>query len=227
MTAKVSKESGSSVQSAENLLHANDPLQLQAIGDESGTRHTVRVIGQMPGVSILVTTPVSAGRVVLAREGQIFVARSFSRGRAAAFNTRILRSCSHPFPYWHLSYPVEAQSVLVRKSQRVNVAVQGTIGVLGTQMTYPCSVGDLSVTGAMVEAPEYLGSAGRQVLLALTLPILGVGDRNLRLAGSIRSLGDVKDEARYRYGMEFGELDAGTRLVLRAFIYENLLSAID
>lgn len=204
-------------------LHLNDPLQLQAVQDEHAPRFNVRLIGMQPGASIMVSTPVVDGRVQIIREGQVFIARAFSRGRVWAFTCRVLRSCVQPFSYLHLSYPDELQHIVVRKSRRINVSLSGTVGNLATGQTLPCSVVDLSITGAQIECREPMAKVGEPIALALALPIAEIGDRNVRVEAVVRSVAGEREVLnRIRYGAEFRKLDVPAQLMLRAFMYDQL-----
>jgi len=204
-------------------LSLNDPLQLQAVQDEHAPRFNVRVIGMHVGASLIVTTPVVDGRVQIVREGQVFIARAFSRGRVWAFTCRVLRSCVQPYSYLHLSYPDELQHIVVRKSRRINVMLSGTVGNLVTGATQPCSIVDLSITGSMIETREPVAKVGHNIALAMTLPIEQVGDRNVRVEAMCRSVAGEREELnRIRYGLEFNKLDVPAQLLLRAFMYDQL-----
>lgn len=206
-------------------LHLNDPLQLQAVQDEHAPRFNVKVIGMQAGASLIVTTPVIDGRVQIVREGQIFVARSFARGRVWAFTCRVLRSCIQPYSYLHLSYPDELQHIVVRKSRRINVMLSGTIANPGTGRSSPCSIIDLSVNGALVECAEPMARVGDSVALAMALPIESIGDRNVRVEAMTRSVsGEREDLNRIRHGVEFTKLDVPAQLLMRAFLYDQLFT---
>jgi c-di-GMP-binding flagellar brake protein YcgR len=217
--------------SQDNLnLEIGDILQLEFVLDERGVRYSVRVIGVLPRGSILVTTPERNGKLMSVREGQVIIARSFSRDFASAFSTRVIRACTHPYPYLHLSYPDAKEEVVVRNARRARVMLAATVsserepGRWTNQLA--AMVNDVSTTGAMLETSTALGRAGTAVKILFSLPIEGVGEQQLVVEGKIRTVHeDSGNPDRLRYGVEFAQLDAMGLLTLRAFVYEQLLSA--
>ena len=100
-------------------LDFGDVLQMQFLPEDKQNRHYVRVIGYWPNQSIIVTTPHVNGKVILVRESQRVAVRSMSGVNIIAFTGTVLRSCARPYPYLHISYPKELQTMALRKAQRV------------------------------------------------------------------------------------------------------------
>ena len=211
-------------------LQAGSTAQLQLVHDDAAQRHSVRVIGQIPGVSILVTTPVHNGRVLLVRDGQVFVVRCFTQDRALAFTSRVLKSNTQPYPYLHLSYPEQSEQVTLRNARRVNVLlvgqVQRTGDGAGKQWGPPRAilVSDISATGAMLDSVEPLGTLGDRLRLSLHFPIDRMGEQSAVVEGYVRIIYE-EGEGRFRCGVEFVDLQPSQELALRAYVYEQLLGA--
>ncbi len=210
-------------------LHIGDTLQLQFLQDDGHrVRPSVRFIGQLPQASLVVTAPTQDGKLMLVREGQVFVVRCFSRDMASAFTCRVLRVCTSPYPYIHLSYPERKEEVIVRSSRRVSVLLSATVVRQREGGTWsipiPSIVSDMSATGTMLETSEPLGLSGTRVKISFQLPIDGMGEQALSVEGIIRSVYEEGGAAgRNRYGIEFQGVDAAAQLILRAFVYEQLL----
>ena len=79
-------------------IPVGEHLQLQTRDGNDDRRLQVRVVGYMPGASLLVTTPKFGDKVMIMREGQPFVVRMMIGNRIVGLATTILRSCSRPFP---------------------------------------------------------------------------------------------------------------------------------
>lgn len=62
---------------------------LERIGHDE-QRYTTRLFGYIPGVSLLVETPLADGGVVMFREGESCIARAFSGTDAFAFSAIVL-----------------------------------------------------------------------------------------------------------------------------------------
>jgi len=192
-------------------LRPGDNLQIQfLLEDGRRVRPSVRIIGVMPGTggSIIVTAPELGGRLMMVREGQMFVARSFSGELASAFSCRALRLCSHPYPYLHLSYPDNPEQVVIRNSRRVSVLLAATAqrdrGGDNWSVPVAAILSDISTAGAMLETSEPLGAVGTKLRITINVPIEDMDEQKLVLEASIRSSQeDQADGGRCRAGVQF------------------------
>ena len=212
-------------------LQIGDQFQIQFLQDDGRrVRPTVRVIGMLIPASILVTAPTQNGKVMLVREGQVFVVRCFSRDMALAFTSRVIRVCTHPYPYIHLAYPEQREEVQVRSARRVTVLLAATVYREREGNTWsipiPSIVSDMSTNGSMIETTETLGTIGSKLKVQFHLPLDGMKEQPVNVEAVIRSVyEDVATSDRYRYGIEFRPSDDDAKLRLRAFVYEQLLGA--
>lgn len=212
-------------------LGVGDALQMQPLAEDH-LRYYVSLIGYVEKRSVLVTAPVIEGHVQLIREGQPFVLRAFSGRNAYAFDASVLKSCAAPYPYLHLSYPKSVQALPVRSEQRIRVNLIGAIPEIEeVAQTVPlaCLVVDLSLSGAMVNAPRRLAEVGHRFKLSLratvnnapvyiALPCLV---RNLREAPAPDGRGNVM-----HHGVQFLEIQDKDRLLLENFIFRAMLSEL-
>ncbi|HFD79439.1 MAG TPA: flagellar brake protein [Gammaproteobacteria bacterium] len=214
-------------------LHPGDALQLQALqGDDH--RLCVKVIGYLPGRSLLVTTPTHHGKVMIMREGQPFVARVMVGNRVVGFNTTIVRSCARPYPYLHLAYPQEMEQIVVRQAQRIGVHLFAS--VVNDNPDYrrdkpqAATIVDLSTTGALVVAGEQLGEVGDAVVLNCSVKVAGI-DRLLAIPALVRNVhreqsGDVALNDGYHHGLQFDIEDEHDAVTLHAFVYEHIARSL-
>ncbi|CAK0738400.1 hypothetical protein CCP3SC1_1070009 [Gammaproteobacteria bacterium] len=236
--AKVSSESSGekSTGGTDNglRLQVGDTLQMELLSDagQSQQRYLVKVIGYVPARSILVTTPTAGNKVILMRVGQLMNVRLMGARRLIGFRATVLRTLFTPYPYLHLSYPQELSSVELRRTQRVTVqiicAVQNST-VLAKE-SLPAVILDLSVGGALLEAPRPLGIAGDAVAVAARLSIAQV-ERYLSLPGIIRTVQTVEGTGKntpplYQHGIEFLSMTPDTSLVLHGFVYEQIVTSL-
>jgi c-di-GMP-binding flagellar brake protein YcgR len=212
-------------------LQIGDQFQIQFLQDDGRrVRPTVKVIGMLIPSSVLVTAPTQNGKVMLVREGQVFVVRCFSRDMALAFTSRVLRVCTHPYPYVHLAYPEQREEVQVRSARRVTVLLAATVHKEreGNTWSIPISsiVSDLSTNGSMIETSESLGTIGSKLKILFHLPIDGMSEQPVAVIGIIRTVyDDAVSSDRFRYGLEFLPADDSAKLKLRAYVYEQLLGS--
>jgi hypothetical protein len=209
-------------------LQVGDTLQLEFVTEERSPRYSVRLIGYLPKGSVLVTMPERNGRVVAVREGQNVVARGFSGSHASAFPARIIRTALHPYPYMHLSYPEEKAEVLVRSARRASVALEATVSGLrpneGWSTWQPATLTDLSLSGLSIETALAL-PRGAPIKVHARLQLDNVGARVLPLGGTVRTIQEsANPQAPWRLGVEFDALEPDATLMLRAFMYQQLMS---
>jgi len=207
------------------LLQIGDALQLQ--GATGKDRYYVKLIGYTPNCSVLVTTPTLAGRVQLVREGQGFIARAFSGRSAFAFNTVVHRVCNVPYPYLHLQYPKLIEGVAVRREARIWLrTIASVTSVSGSGKPVPAVIGDLSPSGARIEAPEVLADKGDTLQVSFRLKF-DQDDADFVTRAIVRSVrkdhhGAEAGELRVTHGVEFVGMPSNERLLLRTLILQRL-----
>jgi c-di-GMP-binding flagellar brake protein YcgR len=209
-----------------------DAIQLQ-IKEE---RYPVKLMGYVKGVTIMVSTPVADGGVMLLREGQPVVVRSFSGKDAYAFSSSILRVCNAPLPYLHLAYPKAVQSVAVRKTVRADFNLVGAVmntsnpDMAASRAVRIC---DLSISGASFTVGDLVGDKGDTLSLSFRVKL---NELDASLAAScivptvncvVRSVISESEigstEAKFRYGVQFTEVPTDVSLLLQNMIYQKLL----
>jgi c-di-GMP-binding flagellar brake protein YcgR len=210
-------------------LKIGDPIQIQLAGDRSETRHIVRVIGGLPGVSLLVSTPRANGHAMLMREGQGLTVRLMSGNSVFGFESKVVRVCVAPFAYLHVAYPTELASTVVRKAQRASTNIIASVENANRigDAKEPASVviSDLSVAGASLLAPTPFGAVGDPIMVRMKLTVGGI-EKYLALAAVIRGVrereGAGSDNTRQRHGVEFQMLEPDDQLVLHGYVYEQI-----
>lgn len=103
-------------------------LQMQATVPENAPRYSVRLIGAMPGGSLVVTTPSLAGKVQIVREGQRFTIRALKGERVMGFVAQVLSASLKPYPHLHLEYPCDVEQIVVRNASRVSASARQRVG---------------------------------------------------------------------------------------------------
>jgi c-di-GMP-binding flagellar brake protein YcgR len=152
--------------------------------------------------------------------------------RIVGFTTTILRSCARPFPYLHLSYPVEVEQITVRKAQRVRVRLFASLKNNNPdyQFDKPRSgtVVDISTTGALMVAGEQLGVSGDEVAVRCALKIAGA-EKLLSLPALIRNIhvgqSEEYGEGSYYHGLEIRLKDEQDTFALHGYVYEQIVKA--
>lgn len=209
-------------------LQIGDTLQLQFVADEAKRRNYSKVIGYLQGHSVLITTPRIDGNIMLIREDQIVIVRMLAGNRVYGFNTKVMRSCLKPYPYLHLAYPAEMEQITVRKAQRVStqliVSIDRETAETEDVTSCPAVVVDISTTGAMLEASEFLGRIGDIVSINAKITV-GSMQEYISIPCIIRNIRDMAAEGKNKmmYGMEFQLLEQHEHFVLHGFVYEQMI----
>ena len=208
-------------------LSIGDTIQLQFKSDVEPSRCFVTLIGYLEGQSVIVTTPVINGSMMLVREGQDFVVRLFSGKTAYAFATMAKRVTNTPYPHLHLAYPKEVRGLVVRSSSR------GRINIICHATTedgrgYAGVARDISIGGALVAASERIGDVGDALTLKLLVRIRDT-EHLLVLNCQIRSVNvsrpTADEQATYLHGLSFEGVTSQDTLVISALLYQNMISA--
>lgn len=214
-------------------LEFGDVLQLQFLPDEKQIRHYVRVIGYWPNHSIMVTTPHVNGKILLVREAQRVAVRIMAGVNIIAFTGSILRSCARPYPYLHISYPKELQTLALRKAQRVTFS-----GVAEVRESKPASgddpqspvystrVEDLSTDGALLISDHALGAIKDLISIRMNLHVAGGEERfaTVAIIRNVKPRRNDEDTVEYLHGVEFKLTDRRDEILLHAFVNEQLVN---
>lgn len=204
-----------------------DSIQLQAMDE----RYPVKLMGYAKGITIMVSSPVVNGGVILLREGQPVVVRSFSGKDAYAFSSSILRVCNAPLPYLHLAYPKTVQSVTVRKTARAEFNLIGTVTNASNPdlaASRPMRITDLSVSGASFTVDGKVGEKGDNLSLVFRVK-LNETDTSVAITVCcvVRSVSGESEVGAtadtLRYGVQFTDVPTDVSLLMQNMIYQKLL----
>lgn len=201
------------------------PLQLQTSNSTGQPeRFSCRLIGCLPGRSILLSVPKLAGKLVRFRPGQKVVARLMVDNGIGIFASAVEVQTADPYPILHISYPDNVSFKGIRGATRV--AIDEPVQVMNltviSDRQIPASIVDVSVTGARIEAASSLGEIGHKIQITMNVAVANI-IRDLTLEGIIRSRGEVEQGINsIAYGVEFIEPEEDRRLLLYAFVYAQI-----
>ena len=185
--------------------------------------YPVRLLGHMPGSSILVTAPRDQGKLLSVREGQVISGKGFFGQTIYSFAGSIQKVCFTPFPYLHLCWDeARLEKTTVRNSRRVSAAIEANLVLLlpEAEQTQTVMINDISTGGAEITVSS---SVAGKVRLEFELPVAGVMIE-FKLAGSIRKRKDPGQQAHSaRFGLAFDPLPDYQNMALHAWIHERLV----
>lgn len=204
----------------ETRIQPGEAMQIQSSLDS--TRFPVRLIGYHKGKSIIVTNPVQDGSPIYLKEGQAFVARIFSGKYVFAFPCSILGSAVKPYPYLHLSYPVDVVGVNIRKAERVRLRVIAAFDTDDGRRGAGVIV-DLSNGGAYLLSKSPDLAIGCHLTLKFKIDIAGT-EYVLDLVGVVRATrpNDEEPALGNGFGIQFSHVSPEDNLVLASFIFQQI-----
>ncbi|NOZ11834.1 MAG: flagellar brake protein [Gammaproteobacteria bacterium] len=208
-----------------------DALQLQCTRGQEEDRYYVKVIGFLEHRSLIVTTPRLDGVPMSFREGHLFVSRLLSGNSVYGFETSVLRTSLHPYPYLHLAYPAKSAHLIVRKAHRAQtdiiVSVTNEDSAGGYTENQSARIRDISTAGIAVSSLQALGKVDDLVTVNIKLTVAGIEEYQV-LPAVIRNCiaspdPELDDPQEFRYGLEFQLLEDQQTLVLHGFVNEQLV----
>ncbi|MBK8186946.1 MAG: flagellar brake protein [Cellvibrio sp.] len=205
------------------------PLQLQTAGVAGQSeRYSCRLIGCLPGRSILVSVPKHAGKLVRLKQGQKIIVRLMIDNGIGVFAVQVEMQTVDPYPILHLSYPESITFKGIRGATRVGVEQAVSVRNLSDTTLLPTDglIVDISVTGTRVELTAPVGKIGDEVELVSSVMIMEV-QRECRVKAIIRSQVETLEDSKLgglttSYGLEFVEKEEERRLVMYAFVYSQM-----
>lgn len=204
------------------------PLQLQTTSPSGHPeRFSCRLIGCLPGRTLLLSVPKQAGKLLRFRTGQKIVVRLMIDNGIGIFGGTVEAQTTDPYPILHLSYPESVTFKGIRGATRV--AVREKIEFISTlnQDAQATSgfIADISISGCRIEVGSDIAELGDPLELKTAVDIRGL-KRTLLLRGIVRSRVDptdnIEDGALVSYGIEFAEHSDDEQLVIYAYVFSHL-----
>lgn len=204
------------------------PLQLQTTSlAGQPERFSCRLIGCLPGRSLLLSVPKQAGKLVKFRSGQKIVVRLMIDNGIGIFAGIVESLTLDPYPILHLSYPESVTFKGIRSATRVVVCEKIDVSNISLE-SKPSSQGvisDISISGARIELSDEIAEIGDLLEIKAEVDIRGI-KRELVLSGIVRSRVDPTDghmEAMLvSYGLEFTQQTEEQRLLMYAYVFNQM-----
>ncbi len=205
------------------------PLQLQS-SNSSGQpeRFSCRLIGCLPGRSILLSVPKVGGKLIRFRTGQKVVTRLMVDNGIGIFASVVETQTADPYPILHIAYPENVSFKGIRSATRV--AIEEPVAIVnlstGDNKSTLGALVDISISGARVEVVGKIGEIGNMLQLNLKVNVAGIV-RDLSVEAIIRSRvepesRDANNTETITYGIQFTETDEDRRLLLYAYVYAQI-----
>ena len=206
-------------------LAVGDKMQIQ-IGDNVELRYPVTFIGVKPNSSVLITAPQTGkDKIYFVREGQNVTLRFMVKNVVSGFATRVMLTRGQPYPYLHLDIPKDIQTVEVRKEVRVETEISATvINKTHESPALTAKIMNMSCSGMRVVSTAKIAKLNNKVNITMPLIIHDV-ERLVTMDCEVSYVKD-DDDSEYVYGLNIEEIDDDDELVIRGYIYQELLRGL-
>ena len=188
------------------------------------------LVGYVRDEYLIVKVPVVNGMPVGLVEGERITIRVFSGTNVCSFACTVERVFDRPLLYAHVSFPDAIQGTSLRAAMRVKVDMPAK--VLAVQPDAPaidCSLTNVSVNGARIEAPCSLPEEGGGITLEFAVvPATYDREVRVRVQAAVRNVATLRREADgaevFAYGVQFLDLNPVHHAMLQNLTYEVLLA---
>ncbi len=212
-------------------LQVGTTVQLQLDVPEETPRHMVRVIGYVPGGSLVVSTPTVNGSVQIVRDGQAFNVRVLRGDSVVGFSAKVLVSTLKPYPHLHLAYPRDIEQIVVRNSARVSTRlacmVRNTKQPDSPEHYHEADIIDLSESGAKLASKQPLGEPSDMLQINFSLQVTNQMEE-LKLVSDLKNCVErVESDENGKYlnhlsGVQFRAVNRFQQLLLHAWVMGNV-----
>ena len=218
---------GNSESQSEFKHSIGDTVQLQFFPGKEDERYYVKLIGFLEGKSILVTTPRADGVALNVSNEQELIVRIVSGKSAQGFTSSVIHATKHPYPHLHLTYPsnLDLKTTTIRKAERIDCELIVTVrdSAEPNSKTTSAALHDISTAGTQLFSNQKLGEVGDNILINAKFSV-ALMEQYLSLSGLIRrAINSPKEGGKYEYGIEFTTIEDKDKLVLTAFVYEQMM----
>lgn len=206
-------------------------------------RYTVKVLGNIPRSSLILSCPRINGKNILVRESQIVNVRLMLSTHVCAFASKIAKSYLEPAAHIHVAYPSYVETSEVRQTARVETRLISNVEPHKSDSSIreasSAVLVDLSLGGAKLLSKEDFGTVNQTMNLACNIKI-GSYSHLLKVECEIRSqeiqmleqvqasiadndfLTRMGAEYFYVYGIRFINMTKEAGIPLTAYILETI-----
>jgi hypothetical protein len=209
-------------------LNYGYPLQLQttnAVGQAE--RYSCRLIGCLPGRSILLSVPKVGGKLMKFRSSQKLVVRLMVDNGIGIFASVVETQTQDPYAILHISYPENVSFKGIRSATRVvqNLPVEITNVTRSDRPSLAGVMADISISGTRIELANDIADIGESLELRMLAEIRDV-KREMILVGIVRSrvepTENQNEDVSICYGVEFGQQTEEQRLLMYAYVFNQM-----
>lgn len=175
-----------------------------------------KFIAAIESKGVMLTPSVMDGHKTEINIGEEYLIQGFTGQTDFSFTAPVLNVFKAPFAHALFAYPATVNAKEVRKSMRMKTALPATISPRGEENPLKVSIVDLSIDGAMISSPGFLGGVGN--LFDLVIPIqFDDVNNSLHIVAKLRHRTGTDNEGG-KIGLSFENLSWEHKLLLNYFL---------
>jgi hypothetical protein len=181
---------------------------------EGATKKESQYFGAIESKGVMVGPMGPDGAKTELEEGEVCVVRGFTGQYEFSFVSKVLQTFEKPFAYALLAYPSQVDARLVRQSMRTKTSWPTLVTLPDSpNQTIQTTLLDLSLQGAMLEAPSQLGTIGDVIKIQMHVQ---VDETPVTLALSARICHNNRSagSAAFFVGLAFKDINQQDKLLL-------------
>lgn len=175
-----------------------------------------KFIAAIEGKGVMLTPGGTDGHKAEIIIGEEYLIQGFTGQTDFSFTAPAVNVFTAPFAHALFAYPETVKAKAVRKSMRMKTVLPATISPRGQDNPLKVSIVDLSVDGAMISSPDFLGGVGN--LFDLVFPIkFDDVHTSLHIVAKLRHRTSSDNEGG-KIGLSFENLSWEHKLLLNYFL---------
>lgn len=178
---------------------------------EGATKKESQFFGAIESKGVMVGPLGPDGVKTELEEGEVCVVRGFTGQYEFSFLSKVLQTFEKPFAYALLAYPAQVDAKMVRQSMRTKTSWPTQVQ-RGPELLDVLLV-DLSLQGAMVEAPGPLGTVGDVITVRMQVTV-DDGTATLNVSARICHNNKSTQATTSFVGLAFKDLSQNDKLLL-------------
>jgi len=212
-------------------INVGDILQFQLKQQDDIQKLYIKLIGYLPGHSLVVTAPRHDGILVPVKEGASVTVRLLSGNSVLGFDSSVIAVAGKPYPHLHIGCPVTTGKIVIRQAQRINGSLIMSVQIENIKdkscKPLPAKTTDISTSGALIESSVELGTEGELITIKARVNISGINEY-LTIPAIIRNVrydrSKTSGRSYYYHGVEFQILEQHDSMLLHGFVYEQMMA---
>ena len=210
-------------------LQVGGRLQLMTYRSIKPIQHFSTLIGYVKDEYMIVKIPTEQGLPIALTEGEKLTIRVFSGVTVCSFDCTVVRVFERPSLYVHISFPISIHGTSLRGAMRVRVDIPVQVtGSSSSSKPLSCFLMNLSITGALIEAPRRLPEDDEMVTLHFLLTARDNHRVEVCTRATIKNVNALTLSTdrleMFTYGVEFVDLDSSCQVLLQNMTYEALIA---